>query len=170
MSQQANLATALHRGAMFEAAYDSGENPGESLEKFELDRPVISCESAAKAKDIPLDNELKSLLIACDHGRHIVAHVRGSRRLSLRAVKRALKVREARLADPSDLDKYGVVPGSLCPFNERLWLETQLIEVEVLAMRWVTTNAGDQKRKSYVIFPPELLRHARDYMVGHFEE
>lgn len=153
-----------------DTAHASAGSLIESLERFELDWPVISCESAARAKDVPLDHELKSLLITCDRGRHIVAHVRGGRRLSLRAVKRALKVREARLADPCDLDEYDIKPGSLCPFNEQLWPKTQLIAVEVLAMRWVTTNAGERDRKSYVVFSPQLLRQAQDCLVGHFEE
>lgn len=145
----------------------SWSNPGLWLTRRALSAPVVSCRSAATAKRVPLDHELKSLLIACDHGYHVVAHVRGSRRLSLRAVKNALNVQQARLADLSDLAEFGAKPGTLSPFNRQLWIRTQLIAREVLAMEWVTTNAGDDR--GYVVFAPGLLLQAPDHLVGDFE-
>jgi prolyl-tRNA editing enzyme YbaK/EbsC (Cys-tRNA(Pro) deacylase) len=142
-------------------------NPGPWLRRRALSAPVVSCRSAATAKRVPLDHELKSLLITCDHGYHVVAHVRGSRRLSLRAVKNALNVRQARLADLPDLAEFGAKPGTLSPFNRLLWIRTQLVAREVLAMRWVTTNAGDDR--GYVVFAPELLLQAPNHLVGDFE-
>jgi prolyl-tRNA editing enzyme YbaK/EbsC (Cys-tRNA(Pro) deacylase) len=154
--------------ATSESLEDPWSNPGLRLERRELSAPVVSCRSAAAAKDVPLEHELKSLLIACGHGYHIVAHVRGSRRLSLRAVKNALKVRQARLADLSDLAKFGAKPGTLSPFNDQLWVKKQLISRQVLALGWVTTNAGDDC--GYVRFDPVLLLKARTHLVGEFEE
>jgi len=136
-------------------------------EPKKLDRPVISCKSAAWAKRVPLEHELKSLLVVCDGG-YLVAHVRGNRRLSLRAVKNMLQVQQARLADPADLPKFGVTPGTLYPFNDALWSRLQLIDKDVLEMDWVTTNYGN--RRQYVIFPPSRLLEAENHRVGDFEE
>jgi hypothetical protein len=49
-----------------------------------------------------------------------------------------------------------------------LWRKTQLVTREILALPWVTTNAGDLH--SYVIFDPLILLRAQCITVGNFEE
>jgi prolyl-tRNA editing enzyme YbaK/EbsC (Cys-tRNA(Pro) deacylase) len=151
-------------GALDAVAYP--DNPGLRLRHLYLDRQVVSCESAAAAKGVALEHELKSLLITCDHG-HVVAHVRGSRRLSLRAVKRALAVQQARLAGPLVLSDLELLPGTIHPFHPRLWQMVHLVTCQVLAMPWVTTNAG--QLESYVVFDPQILRNLGP-IVENFEE
>jgi prolyl-tRNA editing enzyme YbaK/EbsC (Cys-tRNA(Pro) deacylase) len=129
--------------------------------------PVTSCAEAAEAKGVDLEHELKSLLVATDHGLSLV-HIRGTRRLSLRAVKRALDARQSHLASPSELHELGVAPGTVYPFAPVLWNMRQLVTREVLSMPWVTTNAGEQDR--YVVFDPRLLMQAPAVLVGDYEQ
>jgi prolyl-tRNA editing enzyme YbaK/EbsC (Cys-tRNA(Pro) deacylase) len=138
------------------------ENPGVGFKQYTLSDPVISCASAAAAKGIPLEHELKSLVIETDAGL-VVAHIPGNRRLSLRAVKRCLPTAQARLANLGALD---LLPGTVHPFHALLWPLHHLVTREVLDLGWVSTNAG--KLTTYVIFDPALLLRARLVSVDDF--
>jgi len=142
------------------------ENPGSWLLRFQLEKPVISCESAAAAKGIPLEHELKSLLIDCDQGRAL-AHVRGDRHLSLRDVKDALSLREAKLTSPELLRQMDIAPGTMHPFHPALWNGAHLITRQVLSLSWVSTNAGSSNE--YVVFDPLVLLRAKYVTLGNFE-
>jgi prolyl-tRNA editing enzyme YbaK/EbsC (Cys-tRNA(Pro) deacylase) len=127
------------------------------LRVFDLPAPVVSCEDAADAKGIALERELKSLVLETDAG-FVVAHMPGTYRISLRAVKRALSAAQARLATQEALERFGTSPGTVCPFLRSLWSLPQLIDPRLFLLRWVSTNAGD--RKQYVVFDPILLSRA----------
>jgi len=109
-----------------------------------------------------LERELKTLLL--DTGRHdsgrtnalVLAHVRGHRRLSLRAVKHALGVDEARLASVAVLRGLSLDPGTVHPFHPAVHGLKHLVAPEVFALNWVTTNAGELDR--YVVFDPAILQ------------
>jgi prolyl-tRNA editing enzyme YbaK/EbsC (Cys-tRNA(Pro) deacylase) len=141
-------------------------NPSAWLLRFQLAKPVISCQSAAAAKRIPLEHELKSLLIDCDQGRAL-AHIRGDRHLSLRDVKDALALREAKLTSPELVRQMGITPGTLHPFHFALWNGVHLITHQVLSLPWVSTNAGASNE--YVVFDPLILLRARHITLGNFE-
>lgn len=143
------------------------DNPSSWLKTFTLQRDVVSCQEAAEAKGIPLERELKSLILKVDDDLAIV-HIRGDRRLSLRRVKKALHAAEARLADPSALACLDVVPGTVAPFGKALWDLPHLISDRVLELTWVSTNSGSSN--GYVIFDPVVLLRARQAIPGSFEE
>jgi prolyl-tRNA editing enzyme YbaK/EbsC (Cys-tRNA(Pro) deacylase) len=139
------------------------DNPGSWLKTFRLSHPVVSCADAADAKGVALARELKTLLLVTDQGL-VLAHIRGDRRLSLRAVKRLLSVNEARLADTATLIQLGVEPGTINPFHAALWELPHIISRDVLEMSWVTSNAGSLD--SYAVFAPSLLLEATHTRVG----
>jgi prolyl-tRNA editing enzyme YbaK/EbsC (Cys-tRNA(Pro) deacylase) len=139
------------------------ENPGSWLRRFKLNDPVVSCESAAAAKGVGLGHELKTLVFEADLGLAL-AHLRGDRRLSLRAVKRCVPTRQAKLASVATLASLGVEPGTVTPFHPLLWGLPHVISRDVLDLNWVTTNAG--VRDEYVVFDPVLLLRARDTRVA----
>ena len=141
-------------------------NPGQRLKRLQLSEAVSSCADAAKAKGVGLERELKSLLLTTDQGQVLVS-IRGNRRLSLRAIKHALAVDQARLASSSELKALGLAPGTVQPFASALWDMKQLVTQQVLRLDWVTTNAGEHDR--YVVFPPTLLLNAPAISVGDFE-
>jgi prolyl-tRNA editing enzyme YbaK/EbsC (Cys-tRNA(Pro) deacylase) len=138
------------------------DNPGASLKHYVLPQRVVSCASAAAAKDIPLEHELKSLVIQTDSGL-VVAHIPGDRNLSLRAVKRGLPTTQARLANVNDL---GLAPGTIHPFATKLWQLHHLVSREVFDLGWISTNAGTLT--TFVVFDPRLLLRARRITVGAY--
>jgi prolyl-tRNA editing enzyme YbaK/EbsC (Cys-tRNA(Pro) deacylase) len=142
-------------------------NPLAWLHQFELSHPVVSCESAATAKKISLEHELKSLVLDTDRGL-VVAHLRGDQRLSLRSVKRELAVDEARLATLPDLLTLEASPGEVCPFAPSIWKLTQVVASRVLPLNWVSTNAESSTK--YIVFDPLLLLRAQFVVVANIEE
>lgn len=138
------------------------DNPGNWLRRFKLSEPVVSCSSAAAAKGVALHRELKTLIVVTED-RYALAHLRGDRRLSLRAVKRCLSSEQGRLADPADLVGLGVGPGTISPFHPELWRLTHVVSRDVLELSWVTTNAS--LLDEYIVFDPLLLLRARDTLV-----
>lgn len=128
---------------------------------------MISCQSAAEAKGIPLEHELKSLLIDCDDGRTLV-HVRGNRRLSLRGVKDALALSEAKLTDPEILHQMSISPGTLHPFHPAFWKGNHLVTHQLLSLPWVSTNAGSPTE--FIVFDPLILMRAGHVSLGNFED
>jgi len=138
------------------------DNPGARLERYVLPEPVVSCASAAAAKGISPQHELKSLVLRTDSSL-VVAHIPGDLSLSLRAVKRGLPTTQARLANLGELD---LVPGTVHPFDARLWRLHHLVSREVLDLGWVSTNAGTLT--TFVVFDPTLLLRARHVSVGAF--
>lgn len=142
------------------------DNPGRRLERLRLTEPVLSCADAADAKGVDLERELKSLLLRTDHGQVLVS-IRGDRMLSLRAIKLALDVDQARLASSRELEALSLAPGTVHPFAPAVWGMRQLVTRGVLQLDWVTTNAGESDR--YVVFPPTLLLSAPAVSVGDFE-
>jgi prolyl-tRNA editing enzyme YbaK/EbsC (Cys-tRNA(Pro) deacylase) len=143
------------------------ENPSSWLQKFRLKRPAVSCTDAAEAKNIPLEHELKSLLLSSSRGLLLV-HLRGDKRVSLRKVKNVLGADEARLAEPSVLARLGISPGTLHPFHPAMWTGLHLLASPVTQLPWVSTNAG--RPDEYVVFDPMILTRATNLSVCEIEE
>lgn len=140
---------------------------GEKLEAHWLPYKVLSCADAALAKGIPLENELKTLVLSVDFGKVVAVHVRGNRHLSLRSVKQYLNVEQALLMDIVSLASLGCVPGTVCPFLPPVWGIQQLISKEVLTLNYMSTNNGTHT--GYFLFAPKLLQEVPSWAVGEFE-
>jgi len=132
---------------------------------FELTSNVVSCEEAATAKNIPLLNELKSLILTTSAGPHIL-NLPGDKRADLHAIKRRLAIKEAHLASGEMLRSLNVRPGTVCPFLKNLWSLPQLISQELLHLSYVSTNSGELNK--YIIFDPMLLSFNENAIVGNF--
>jgi prolyl-tRNA editing enzyme YbaK/EbsC (Cys-tRNA(Pro) deacylase) len=140
--------------------------PGLILPVYDLDREVVSCEQAAAAKSIPLENELKTILVDTTLGLRAV-HVRGNARVSLRAVKRALNCEQAFVASLDRLLALGLEPGTVCPVLNPVWSLPHLLSESVLTLEFVSTNNGSHS--SYYRFSPRVLLSARRVLTGTFE-
>jgi prolyl-tRNA editing enzyme YbaK/EbsC (Cys-tRNA(Pro) deacylase) len=140
--------------------------PGLMLPVHRLKSEVVSCEQAAAAKRIPLANELKTIIVDTSLGIRAV-HVPGNKRVSLRAVKRALACNQAFIAPPECLQRLGLKPGTVCPVLNPVWAMTHLISKAVLDLTFVSTNNG--RLSEYLLFPPGLLLGARRVLVGTFD-
>lgn len=141
--------------------------PGASMEILNLDTNVVSCDQAASAKGIPLKNELKSIILATSDGM-VALHLRGDRRVSLRAVKNTLDVKQAYMLPASELEKIGLVAGTVSAVLEPVWSMPHLISRSVLALEYVSTNA--RVLDQYFKFKPEILLQAKSTFIGDFEE
>ncbi len=139
--------------------------PGHRMRQRPLPRDVVTCEEAASAKHIPLANELKTLLLRTSNGL-MALHLRGDRRASLRAVKAVLPVKQAYLAEDSDLAELGLAPGTVCAVLDPIWKLPHLISRSVLDLKWVSTNSGTQN--SFFRFSPRILLKAKP-IVGDFD-
>ena len=130
-----------------------------------LPHNVISCIDAATAKMIPLEHELKSLVLKTDKGIYILSLL-GSMFADFRAVKRFLGIKEASMASEEDLKDIGLEKGAVCPVLKDIWEMPQLVSQEVFALDYVSTNSG--KLNSCIMFNPnELLKHS-NLFIGAF--
>jgi prolyl-tRNA editing enzyme YbaK/EbsC (Cys-tRNA(Pro) deacylase) len=141
--------------------------PGLTLHARELESPVVSCEEAAAARDIPLARELKTLLLQT-HNRIVAAHLPGDGTLSLRKVKTVLATAQAYLASPEDLADLGLSEGTICAVLEPVWSMTHLISRRLMTIDSVMTNNGT--RTGYFEFDPAVLAKAADVIVDDLEQ
>ncbi|HEY3665259.1 MAG TPA: TIR domain-containing protein [Polyangiaceae bacterium] len=140
--------------------------PGAVLHARHLDSPVVTCEEAARARNIPLAHELKTLLLQTHQG-VVAAHLPGDGALSLRKVKARLETAEAYLADPEDLLALGLSAGTVSAVLEPVWSMPHLISRRLLSIDKVMTNDGT--RTGFFEFSPAVLTEAADVIVDDFE-
>lgn len=141
--------------------------PGLSMETRDLAKPVVSCDEAAAARGIPLENELKTLLLKTQNG-FVAAHLPGNGMLSLRKIKNRLELAEAYLADPEDLLAMGLSAGTVSAVLDPVWSMPHLVSRRLLDMREVMTNNGT--RTGYFAFDPAILVEAKDVIVADIEK
>ncbi len=140
--------------------------PGMRLRASHLDSSVVTCEEAAAARNIPLEQELKTLVLQTHHG-FAAAHLPGDAELSLRKVKIRLETAEAYLAGPEDLARLRLSPGTVCAILEPVWSMPHLVSRRLLTLNTVATNNGTQT--GYFKFDPAVLTKAVDVIVDDFE-
>lgn len=140
--------------------------PGPNMKEYTLANPVVKCDEAASAKGIPLENELKTLLLATQKG-FVALHLPGNADASFRSVKNALEIREACLATPNELASFGLRPGTVCALKDPVWSLPHLISKRVLQMDMISTNNGTQR--GFYRFHPSVLLEADSVMLGEFE-
>jgi prolyl-tRNA editing enzyme YbaK/EbsC (Cys-tRNA(Pro) deacylase) len=140
--------------------------PGERFQVHRLDVQVVTCEEAAQARSVPLAHELKTLLLQTHHG-IVAAHLPGDGVLSLRKVKARLETAQAYLADPEELQRLGLTPGTVSAVLDPVWSMPHLISRRLLGMDKVTTNDGTFT--GYFEFDPAVLAEAADVIVDDFE-
>ncbi|MBK8256215.1 MAG: nucleotide-binding protein [Polyangiaceae bacterium] len=144
----------------------SPPEPGLSMKDYTLGQPVVTCEQAAAAKGIPLANELKTLILSTQKG-FLALHLPGDAPASLRSVKNALEVDQARLASDKDLRTFGLMPGTVCAVKDPVWSMPHLISRRLLKMDFVSTNNGTHR--GFYRFHPSILLEAKSVMIGQFE-
>jgi prolyl-tRNA editing enzyme YbaK/EbsC (Cys-tRNA(Pro) deacylase) len=132
------------------------------IDRYNLDFEVVTCIQAAKAKEIPLCQELKTLILETSNGLYAV-HLPGNKRLNNRIVKKILGVKQASLASPAILSILGLVPGIVCAIEEPVWSLPQIVSKELFIYKNVSTNDGT--RIGYYVFPPKILLEAEKIIV-----
>jgi prolyl-tRNA editing enzyme YbaK/EbsC (Cys-tRNA(Pro) deacylase) len=140
--------------------------PGLTMKPLFLDHEVITCEEAAKARGINLQNELKTLVLQTPTGL-IAAHIPGNCVLSLNAVKNAIAERNLKIADPENIAKIGLEAGTVCPILNPIWEMSHIISKKLLSLDFVMTNNGS--KRGYYKFDPVVLTNANSIIIGNFE-
>lgn len=146
---------------------DNMAAPGLRMEVLELPNDVVTCEEAAKAKNIDLRNELKSLILETSDG-IVVAHLQGNRNLSLRKVKNYLGVKEAYVAGNDLIVDHGLKSGTVSAVLDPVWSFTHLIDKDIFDLEFVSTNAGFLNR--YFVFDPKTLVSAKKIHISSFSK
>jgi prolyl-tRNA editing enzyme YbaK/EbsC (Cys-tRNA(Pro) deacylase) len=141
--------------------------PALSLKDYLLDKPVISCKQAAAAKCIPLENELKTLILATSRG-YVALNLPGDAEADLRSVKAALEVEQAHLASLDELKTLGLSPGTVCAVKRPVWDLPLLISRRLLRLAFVSTNNGTLR--GFFKFEPSTLLTSQSVMIGDFEK
>jgi len=142
-------------------------SPFENMVLYSLNKDVTTCEEAASAKGIPLQNELKSLIIDTSIGLYLL-NIPGDKLANLRSIKKAIKVKEAFLAGEDILSRLKVEAGTVTPLLSRIWNIPQLLSLDVLEYDFVSTNAGTHNK--YIIFNPTILKSHPNTTTGYFSK
>jgi len=142
-------------------------SPSIKLPEYKLDKPVVSCVEAALAKGIPLENELKTLLLETSNGL-VAVELPGDAKVSLRKIKDALEVKKAHLAAPEKLAQLGLESGTVSAVCAPVWDMPHLISKRLLKLGEVSTNSGH--KRGYYLFDPSLLLKTEEHLIGDFEE
>ena len=128
---------------------------------------VVTCEEAAAARDIPLANELKTLILQTPSG-FVAAHLPADGELSLRAVKNELEVKNVKVADPEQIATIGLQSGTVSAVLNPVWNMPHLISKRLLSLDFVMTNNGT--KMGYFKFDPVIMLNANSTIIGNFEK
>ena len=144
----------------------SNQPPGLSMKSHRLDYEVVSCKEAANARKVPLEHELKTLILQAPSGM-VAAHLPGNGELNLRAIKNTLAIKDIKIADPENIAKIGLESGTVSAVLEPVWSMPHLISKRLLSLNYVTTN--NRTKIGYFKFDPSVLLDASVKFVGDFE-
>jgi Cys-tRNA(Pro)/Cys-tRNA(Cys) deacylase len=123
---------------------------------------------AAEATGVPLEQTVKTLVVALEEGRHALALMSGDRQLSTRRLARALGVKRAAMAQGADAERLtGYKLGGISPFGTQRRLPVVMAQ-ELLRHPWVLINAG--QRGSMLRMAPEEIRRALAAQVAEIGE
>jgi len=143
------------------------QSPGLRMKPYTTNYEVITCEEAAKARKVPLENELKTLILQTPRGL-VAAHLPGDGVLNLRAIKNTLDIKDIKLANPEEIAKIGLESGTVSAVLEPVWSMPHLISKRLLSLSYVTTN--NKTKTGYFKFDPIVLLDATSTkIVGNFE-
>ncbi len=141
--------------------------PGERMQVHRTSTPVITCTEAAVVRGVPLEKELKTLILNTSSG-YMAAHVQGHRRVSLPKLKVALESEQASLASLEELKALGLSPGTVSAVLNPVWSLPHLVDRGVMDVDVLTTNNGTLT--GYFMFKPEVLLQAPSATVDDLAE
>ena len=133
--------------------------------EYKLINSVVSCKEAALAKGIPLENELKTLILKTSFG-FVALQLPGNAKASFRKVKKTLNVKRASLASHDELKSLGLAPGRVSAVLNPTWSMLHLVHETLLSFKYISTNSGSSRK--YYIFPPSIFLKADKVIFGEF--
>jgi Cys-tRNA(Pro) deacylase len=104
---------------------------------------AMNVEEAAAERGVPIRQVVKSLLVRRPDRRHVLALVRGDRRLSLKKLARVSGVKSLEMAPPSDVPRItGYQIGAVAPLGLRRSDVPVFVDHHVLKEPRVSISAG----------------------------
>lgn len=123
---------------------------------------VVTCEEAARARGIPLEQELKTLLLMIGHWR-VAVHIQGSDRLCRQPLRRLFRTHDIRFINRNELRAMGLERGIINPWN----VPKSIVHVvcrRTLAHEVMGTNAGTFC--DGILFAPFALLELQNLILG----
>ena len=115
---------------------------GISHEIVRYDHKVKGAEFAAQAADFPLAQTVKTLVVALDAHRYVLALMPGDRRLSMKKIAKACGAKRAAMADtPTAQRLTGYMVGGISPFGTQKRLQA-VMDHTLTPHTHVMVNAG----------------------------
>ncbi|MGD8781824.1 MAG: YbaK/EbsC family protein [Ignavibacteria bacterium] len=128
---------------------------------------VVTCEEAAKARNVNVTNELKHMLVKF-HNKFALVHVCGNLDVELELVAHAIKVQQVHLASLKYTPIGHIPRGTICPFKQPLWSWFHILDKSIELKEWMTTNDGT--KRGFLRFNPLLLRYSSNYMYANVSQ
>lgn len=125
---------------------------------------VITCEEAATARGVSIEQELKSILLKSNSDIFAV-HLCGGHRIDSKAIKTKLRKKHLRFLNKSELNGFGLKPGLVNPWNIE-FCKINLVCNRVFNNEFMTTNNGTFNKG--VTLKPSQLLNLKEVMVGVF--
>jgi prolyl-tRNA editing enzyme YbaK/EbsC (Cys-tRNA(Pro) deacylase) len=127
--------------------------------------PVVTCAEAARARRIPLSQELKTLILHGDRRWVIAVHLPATRRLQTSRIRRLLNARDVRFASEAWLEKRSLAPGLINPWNTPRG-SYHFICLSVFREQLIATNDGTFS--GGILFDPRMLLTLPRLVIGRF--
>jgi len=126
---------------------------------------IITCEEAAIARGVKLEQELKHILVRAS-GKIYMIHTPGNKRIAFNKVKSKLHIKA--YVDFIDLNDLNLFKGAVCPFISSNWNYFHLFDKSIFNNFWMTTNDGTLN--GYFKFEVEMLKETPRHMIEDFTE
>ena len=115
-----------------------------SHEVVTYDHQEKGAEFAARTADFPLDRTIKTLVVALDNGRWILALMPGDRQLSMKKIAKACGAKRAAMADTNTAQRLtGYKVGGISPFGTQKRLDV-IMDRSLQPHDQVMINAGQR--------------------------
>ncbi len=114
---------------------------GVDVEILEFDEGVETVERAAKASGAPPDSIIKTLLVKAG-GQYVVVLARGTVRVDMDALSRALGAPAAMAKAKEVREVLGVEPGAVTPLSERVKALKVIADPGILQYEYVLAGGG----------------------------
>ena len=117
---------------------------GVPFEVLKYEHREKGAEFAAKATGMPLEQTVKTLVVALSGKTHVLALVPGHMQLNLKKTAAACREKKAAMADTETAQRLtGYLVGGISPFNTRKRLPV-IMEKYVLRWDFIALNAGQR--------------------------
>lgn len=126
--------------------------------------PVVTCDEAAKARGISIDEELKTILLKVSH-KNISVNLKGGDKINSKAIRKLFNDKHIRFLSEEELGYFDLKKGLVNPWNIP-FCEYNLISSNIFEQNFMYTN--NSKYTEGVKFPTKELFHLSNIIIGDF--